>query len=134
MPITDSNRFDTIAPGLIAELIAKDGLSEVEAANATEDYRRFLSLVRNDRPTCPPSLADTAWHRHMEMETYADDTRALCGRALNHDKNAFGTPEFIAAWADTRQRWLVAFQQDLGADPMAKDTHRYSSTGCFELP
>lgn len=126
--------FDAIAPALIAELVAKDGLSHDEAAAATEDYGRFLELIRSDRPTCPPSLADKAWHRHMGMPTYAADAIKLCGRALNHDTEAFGTPAFAAAWADTRARWADAYGQDLDANSSVADCGRYSPALCYEQP
>lgn len=134
MSAFDTASFDTIAPTLIAELIAKDGLSHDEAKAATRDYGRFLALVRDDRPTCPPSLADKAWHRHMESATYAADAIKLCGRALNHDKDAFGTAAFTSAWSDTRARWLAAYGQALDADATIADCGRFSAAMCYEQP
>lgn len=134
MPAFDIAAFNAIAPGLVAELVAKDGLDAAEAADAAHDYGRFLALVRDDRATCPPSLADKAWHRHMEMASYDNEVVKLCGRRLNHDANAFGTPEFAAAWADTRARWAAAYGQDLDADPTVADVTRFSPAVCSEQP
>lgn len=131
MPV---EHFETVKPSLIAALIADDGLSPAMAEMATDDYGRFLVLINDEKPTCPPSLADTAWHRHMEMETYTADTVKMCGRVLNHDKEAFGTPEFAAAWADTRARWADAYGVDLDADPTKADVAVRGPAMCLEQP
>jgi hypothetical protein len=134
MPAFNAAAFADLKPGLIAELIAKDGMSPAKAEAAATDYGRFLALVSDEKPTCPPSLADLAWHRHLEMETYAADTVKMCGRVLNHDKEAFGTPEFADAWADTRARWADAYGENLEIDPTKADVSEAAPATCFEQP
>ena len=134
MPAYNPADFNDIKNALVAELVAKDGLTPVQAETAAADYGRFLALVNDETPTCPPSLADTAWHRHMEMATYEADVVKLCGRVLNHDKNAFGTDEFAAAWADTRARWAATHGIELDADPTKADVAVNSPAMCIEQP
>lgn len=134
MPAFDPAIFTDIKTSLIAELVAKDGLKPTDAEAAADDYGRFLALVSDNRPTCPPSLADVAWHRHMEMPTYATDAVKLCGRVLNHDKEAFGTVEFAAAWADTRARWIAAYGVELEVDPTKADVAASAPAMCMEQP
>jgi hypothetical protein len=134
MPAFNAAAFADLKPGLIAELIAKDGMSPAKAEAAASDYGRFLALVSDEKPTCPPSLADLAWHRHLEMETYAADTVKMCGRVLNHDPSAFGTPDFAEAWADTRARWAAAYGEDLEIDPTKADVAASGPAACWEQP
>jgi hypothetical protein len=134
MPAFNAAAFADLKPGLIAELIAKDGMSPAKAEAAASDYGRFLALVSDEKPTCPPSLADLAWHRHLEMETYAADTVKMCGRVLNHDPSVFGTPDFADAWADTRARWTAAYGEDLEIDPTRANVKATAPANCWEQP
>ena len=68
------------------------------------------------------------------METYAADTVKMCGRVLNHDPSAFGTPDFAEAWADTRARWAAAYGEDLEIDPTKADVAANGPAACWEQP
>ena len=70
MPAFNAAAFADLKPGLIAELIAKDGMNPAKAEAAVTDYGRFLALVSDEKPTCPPSLANdgaSAWSMAVAM-------------------------------------------------------------------
>lgn len=130
----DQSFFDSVvAPRLTAALIEETGISPAEAAASVRDYGRFLALIPAARSaTCPPSWADRAWHAHQGIEGYDADCRHLCGRPLTHDAEAFGTPEFAAAWGNTRARWAAAYGENLEADPTVADCGRLAPAMCNE--
>ncbi|WP_372395354.1 hypothetical protein ABMY26_07275 (plasmid) [Azospirillum sp. HJ39] len=114
--------------------LTKHGMTPMAAAEAVALYRQFLDLVQQhpDLALCPPSAADLAWHAHMlRSAEYRADCIALFGAPIDHDGDAFGTPDFRAAWATTRQLWKERFGVDLVEDPDARDVNSHAPASCL---
>ena len=115
--------------------IKRENLPAERAPAAVAAYRQFLTLAAANpgKPVCVPSDADKIWHQHMlQSKQYRDDCKALCGRHLDHDPTAFGTPEFNAAWAETVRLYKDTFGVDLDSDPASLDRTPLSAANCYK--
>lgn len=120
-----------------ADLVRFDGLTPAQADDSVSLYRQFLTLCaqRSDTPICPPSLADKAWHRHLARTvTYRKDCLSIFGAPLDHDPDAFGTPSFEAAWAETRKLYRDQFGVELEADATALEASALAPAVCYRPP
>lgn len=122
---------------ITAAAIKREHLPSERAPAAETAYRQFLALAAAypQKVICVPSDADKIWHQHiLSTAKYAKDCAALCGRPINHDANAFGTPKFAAAWADTVALYKDHFGVALDADPTALDQTALSAANCYRDP
>lgn len=117
------------------DLQAKDGMTAAAADQAVDLYAKTLELVQlyPAETICPPAAADKALHHHFSRPArYMADCVALFdGKVLDHDPDAFGTPEFRVAWTRTRTLFNEHYGIDLPADPDARDVGPLSATACF---
>lgn len=117
-----------------ADLVCRDGLLPATADEAISLYRQFLTLCaqHDDTPVCPPSLADKAWHRHIaRTAAYRVDCLSIFGAPLEHDVDAFGTPAFDAAWAETRRLYRDQFGVELEKDATALEASSLAPAACY---
>lgn len=122
---------------VMGSAVKREGLPTDRAPAAVETYRQFLTLAAAypDRIICVPSDADKIWHQHiLSSGQYRKDCSALYGRQLSHDPNAFGTPTFAAAWAETVTLYKAHFGVDLDSDPTALDRTALSPANCYRDP
>lgn len=127
--------------GEVAATVARDDLPADRAAAAERSYRQFLTLVLAypNKTICVPSDADLLWHQHLLASAkYRGDCTALCGRQIDHDPTAFGTPAFTAAWRETVALYQTHFGVRLDPDPTARGRTPLSPAACYrpgdELP
>jgi len=85
--------------------LVEAGHSDEEARLAGRLYKMFVAFAGQHpgRMIAPPYLADMAWHEHLAMAGYTQDTVAACGRALVHDADEFDSEPFWEAWAFSRE-------------------------------
>ncbi|KAA0571100.1 hypothetical protein [Azospirillum sp. Sh1] len=117
-----------------ADLVRRDGMTPAQADAAITMYRQFLTLAAlyPAIPVCPPSAADKAWHRHMMRPlAYFDVCQPLFGGPLDHDPDAYGTPEFTAAWGETRRLFREHFGIELLADATALEANSRAPAACY---
>lgn len=102
--------------------LLKRGKSLEEAFTATIHLRAFMILcaMYPDKTLAAWNLLDEAWHEFIvRTADYEAFCNAAFGSFLHHDADAFGTPEFNAAWAATVDLAKIHFGLDLVRDENA---------------
>lgn len=106
----------------IEAILIKRGKTAEEARTATVHLQAFMSLcaMYPGKTLAAWNLMDDAWHefivRTTEYETFC---KAAFGSFLHHDADAFGTPEFAAAWSETVDLAKTHFDLNLVQDESA---------------
>lgn len=120
--------------GVTQAAILREGLPAERAEAAALTYRQFLTLVAAypAKTICVPFDADLVWHQHLLASAkYRADCNALCGRPIDHDPTAFGTPAFNGAWLETAKLYLTHFAVRLDPDPTARGRTPLSPAACY---
>ncbi len=89
-------------------------LSPQLAQESVKLYDQFLQLCGKyaDEALVPPQLADMAWHKHLEMNSYAADVQGYCGRVVEHQTDQADSVQ-EQGWARTKALYQSEFGIDL---------------------
>lgn len=106
----------------IEAALLKRGKTVEQARTAVAHLQAFMALcaIYPGKTLAAWHLMDDAWHEFIVRTVeYEDFCRAAFGSFLHHDADAFGTPEFGAAWDETVELAKTHFGLDLVRDQHA---------------
>jgi hypothetical protein len=110
------------------------GMTLVEADQLIAAYRGFLKLCAwyPDLSFVPSKAVDQVWHAHiLDTAKYADDTRAVFGRVLDHFPYlGMRGADDEAAWQDAFARTRDMFQRHFGCGLPGGQAMQSCSSSC----
>ena len=104
-----------------SRLVRETGWTPTFAAQAIDEYRRFLYLaVRAGHPVTPSQQVDEVWHLHLMCTRHY--WGVLCREVLRYDLHhgpSLGGPAESAKYHDRYERTLASYTRVFGAPPPA---------------
>jgi hypothetical protein len=114
------------------------GLAPEQIALMEAEYRKFLALhlLDPDADTVPCELVDEMWHQHiLDTAAYREDCATVFGSFLDHYpyfgmRGPDDAQALTDAYADTLERYRVAFGEPPGRTWISADAARCTRTAC----
>ena len=114
------------------------GYSAAELDSMEREYRRYLALqlAFPEATIVPCRIVDELWHQHiLDTRAYAVDCERLFGSFLHHYpyfgmRDEAEAEELRDAYADTLERYRVAFGEPPAGTWVSADAAKCSRTAC----
>ena len=119
--LTPNPRLNTrpLPPGLRERLRREHGWSELFAAGAEDEYRRFVYLASSGQAVTPSPAVDAVWHAHlMFTRDYWGEFQGVLGAPLHHEPGT-GAPGDAAHFQAQYLGTLALYARTFGEAPPA---------------
>lgn len=117
---------------LIISLMDSYAWTETEARQASQNYLRFLALLRvyPDRLLIPTQDIDRVWHCHiLHTRQYRQDCQTIFGYYLDHDPNSNLRMSNRSLFEASRQTKIL-FEQHFGIGSFNDNCSLSAACGC----